>query len=217
MRPETWALLGVAVGAAISGLIQFMHLLVQRRWAVADSLRSHDLEREARLFDHRRVAYVEFMEQFRKTFSSTDAQVNGDVKPLEFSDPIYAELSAAAERVSIYGSESAHEVAHEATFAVGVYWLVGTNPDRSEEPGEHQELRDQLHKLLEDFRTVARRDLGVEMPRRRSKPQPASLPWPGLETVSEGDISEGFTDQHGDSLNGDGSPAMPSEDLHGKP
>lgn len=168
MRAEVWALLGVVVGAVLSGVVQLIHSGVQRRWAKQDAQAIREREQDARLFDHRRIAYVEFAEQIRNDEDAAFAWVYdlpGSTPPDDYDAfELYGPLTAAAERVGIFGSRQAHEVAQKATRAMLAYGMSGhmasdpLHESRKRTLAMERELKD----LIEQFRTVVRADLAVD-------------------------------------------------------
>lgn len=169
MRPEVWALLGVVVGAFLSGALQLAHSLLQRRWAKQDSTSAHSRERTERLFDYRRDAYFEFLQAYRHYRAITDDYLHplfaGEEPEGPWADMDIESIDFALERVGTYGSEAAYQIAreiHEAVFLLGEtenHYHAGDLEAARRQAGLD---RRKIDKLLEEFRKAVRIDLGVD-------------------------------------------------------
>ncbi|MFD7026132.1 hypothetical protein [Promicromonospora sukumoe] len=150
MRAEVWALLGVVIGAVLTGAIQLIQSALQRRWAEQDAETVRTREHESRIFDHRRIAYGDFVDQFRKDYDASFAWVYHlpDGAPPDYD--AYDALGAAAERVGIFGTERAYEIAHEAVNTMAAYGNEGLQHEAD------------VERLIGEFRKVARADLGID-------------------------------------------------------
>lgn len=164
MRAETWALVGVVVGAILGGASQLLHAYLQRRWDNNDAQIAHDREREARLFDHRRQAYLDFIAQFERDERATTASVYGlpGFAPPDYDS--YDALNDLAQRVGIFGSESAYQAASEAAGVMLLLGMEGTfSPNATEKVKANTRMQEQdLRTFYEQFRASVRRDLGVD-------------------------------------------------------
>ena len=167
MEEGAWALVGAAVGAVLAGGIQLILSLVHRKWANQDAAVVREGERVARLFDHRRMAYVEFAEQLQNDQDEAFEWVWGmtDSMPDEYEvNSKYAPLSRAGERVGIFGSEEAYSVAREAIGVMLTYaFNANHGPDATSEIAKAaDEIENELHAITDKFRRIVRSDLGVD-------------------------------------------------------
>lgn len=169
MRPEVWALLGVVVGAFMSGALQLAHSLLQRRWAKQDSTSAHSRERTARLFDYRRDAYFEFLQAYRPYRKITDDYLHalfaGEEPEEPWGEMDIESIQFAVERVGIYGSEAAYQIAqeiHEALFLLGETENLYHAGDLEAARRQAGLDRHEIDERLEGFREAVRIDLGVD-------------------------------------------------------
>ncbi|MFI9488063.1 hypothetical protein ACIG47_16875 [Promicromonospora sp. NPDC052451] len=169
MRPEVWALLGVVVGALLSGALQLAHSFLQRRWAKQDSTSGHSRERTARLFDYRRDAYLDFLQAYRHYRAITDdylyALSAGKGPEAPWGDMDFESIEFALERVGIYGSEAAYQIAreiHEAVFLLGETENHYHAGDIEAAKRQATLDRHKIDKRLDEFREAVRIDLGVD-------------------------------------------------------
>lgn len=61
MSAETWAIVGVVVGALLSTVGQIVNAALQRKWTTTDQANALVHEKEQRLFDHKRQAHTGFI------------------------------------------------------------------------------------------------------------------------------------------------------------
>lgn len=104
MSSQAWPIIGVVVGAILAGGAQVLHALLQRRWTKQDSGMAWNRQREARLFDFKRLALTDFLAEVERAHASlSDYEIHPDGPPPEASDFFY--LWNHQSPVALYGSE----------------------------------------------------------------------------------------------------------------
>ncbi|GIM64544.1 hypothetical protein Pve01_94890 [Planomonospora venezuelensis] len=172
MSPELWALGGVVVGALLTTAGQIVNAVLQRKWSKEDRDADLDREREQRLFDHRRVAYTEFLAEF-ESHESALFSLLWDDQPFPDADAYLRPLSTKASSVRLYGTSEAALKAHALVLQLGKW---------ADAPGnEEADLRDQMGLIKQEYLSAARADLGVIDPpgmiaRLRAEDQESSDP-----------------------------------------
>lgn len=147
MNEAGYALLGVAVGAVIPALSALYVSHKQSEQAREDRQDSRD----ARLFDHRREAYGDFVRVARNLLDWAWHEANGigNAPPFDYDslDPLLTRESA----VLMYGTPETGKQARAVFEALNTY--AGGKPQRRN--------YDAVESAVRSFTEAARRDLGV--------------------------------------------------------
>lgn len=105
MSSQAWPIIGVVVGAILAGGAQVLHALLQRRWTKQDSDTTWNRQREARLFDFKRLALTDFLAEVERAHASlSDYEIHPDGPPRQASDFFY--LWNHQSPVAVYGSKA---------------------------------------------------------------------------------------------------------------
>jgi hypothetical protein len=150
MPPELWALGGVVVGALLGTIGQIVNASLQRRWAKEDRAFALTREQDQRLFDHKRMAYTEFLDLYLDSYHQLYAfQFQG-----ESMDPevLYDPLWKASVPVSLYGSLTAQRLAGDIIEGVAEFGDANTRELASA-------ANKKVGQAYGDFLDEARRDL----------------------------------------------------------
>ena len=162
-----WLPLAVAVIAVVGTLagVAFTQVwnsrLEGRRWA-----RENDRLREAqaredlnRNYEHRRAAYVEFLQEFDRLALS-----HSDLASVAPNNPVYNELIRRSTLIWVYGTDEADNL---ASICVKKLRLWGLHSGRAD-------LADDVHSAAASYLFQIREDLGV--PQWKPAEPPESMP-----------------------------------------
>jgi hypothetical protein len=149
MNEAQYALAGAAVGSVIPGLVTWWSAWREDRRAVADRQDARD----ARLFDHRREAYAEYLRTARSLLEAAweyHVGLLGNVAPpdYDFTDPLGDRMGD----VELYGTRETAAGARRAQRHILSY-ANGAADDHA--------AYDEASLAVTNFAELARRDLGV--------------------------------------------------------
>jgi hypothetical protein len=150
------AVAGLAVVGTLAGVVftqVWNSRLEERRWARENERLRQSQAREdaSRTYEHRRAAYVDFLQELERLESLYTDTPREPVDPPSTGDPVFIGLYERLSTVRVYGSSEAQLAAF---YCLDSFILAASHP-------EQVDRTDHLFEVKEEYLKQIRKDLGV--------------------------------------------------------